>query len=127
MATNKLKLASWALGLCVLLGATACDDESTDSPDSGAEGGRVSRAGSGGKGGAGGKGGESGDAGSKDEGGSGGKGGAGGSGSGDDECFDGEPEEVEQFLNRCTDSECEAFDNAERLPLLEDGKLPPLP
>jgi hypothetical protein len=126
MPTNKLKLTSLALGLCVLWGATACDDESTDSPDSGAEGGRVSRAGSGGKGGAGGKGGESGDAGSEDEAGSGGSGGKGGSGS-TNECFDGEPEEVEQFLNRCTDSECEAFDNAERLPLLEDGELPPLP
>jgi hypothetical protein len=126
MPTNKLKLTSLALGLCVLLGATACDDESTDSPDSGAEGGRVSRAGSGGKGGAGGKGGESGDAGSEVEAGSGGDGGKGGSGS-SDECFDGEPEKAEQFLNRCTDSECEAFDNAERLPLLKDGKLPPLP
>jgi len=36
--------------------------------------------------------------------------------------------EVEQWLNRCVDSDCEPFDNAERLPLLEaDGSLPALP
>jgi hypothetical protein len=36
--------------------------------------------------------------------------------------------EVEQWLNRCVDSDCEPFDNAARLPLLEsDGSLPDLP
>jgi hypothetical protein len=131
MRTNNLKLTSLALGLYALLGAAACsDDDSSDALDSGAEGGRVSRAGSGGKGGQGGKGGEgTSDAGGSEagKGGVGGQGGKGGSGDGDDECFDGEPEETEQFLNRCTDSECQPFDNAERLPLLKDGKLPALP
>lgn len=121
MRIHSLKLTSLALGLCALLGSAACgDDETTDSPDSGAEGGRVSRAGSGGKGGSGGKD-VADDAGAPE----GGKGGSGSSGDG--ECFDGEPKKTEDFLNRCTDSECEPFDNAERLPLLKDGKLPPLP
>jgi len=34
---------------------------------------------------------------------------------------------IEQWLNRCVDSDCEPFDN-KRLPLLKaDGSLPPLP
>ena len=34
--------------------------------------------------------------------------------------------QIEQWLNRCVDSECEPFDNS-RLPLLKaDGSLPPL-
>jgi hypothetical protein len=136
MRTPKIKLTSLAL-VCALFGAAACDD-STDSTGDDNTGGTVSRAGSGGKGGKGGAGGEGGkdaaDAGEKDasseEGGKGGSSSDAGSdsGSGDDSCFKGEPKETVQFLNQCTDSECEPFDNAERLPLLEaDGKLPPLP
>lgn len=125
MRTNQLKLTSLAFGLCALLGAVGCDDDASEPSDNGSEGGRVSRAGSGGRGGAGGAGGEGpADAGEAQAG--GGSGGQGGS-AGDGECFDGEPEDTEQFLNRCTDSECEPFDNAERLPLLDNGKLPPLP
>lgn len=124
MHTNKSKLSSLALGLCVLVGATACDDDSTVAPESGAEAGRVSRAGSGGNGNTGGKA----DAGSPDAGeAEAGSGGSRGRESSDDACFDGVPEETKQFLNRCTDSECEPFDNAKRLPLLEDGELPALP
>jgi hypothetical protein len=37
-------------------------------------------------------------------------------------------EQPEHFLNACTDASCEPFDNAKRLPLLnDDGTLPPLP
>jgi hypothetical protein len=47
---------------------------------------------------------------------------------GADGCFNC-PEEPNEFLNRCVDgADCEPFDNAARLPLLEaDGSLPPLP
>jgi hypothetical protein len=49
---------------------------------------------------------------------------------GDDGCFNCPANgEVEQWLNRCVDSDCEPFDNSQaRLPLLKsDGTLPPLP
>ncbi|HYP88760.1 MAG TPA: hypothetical protein VEQ59_11415 [Polyangiaceae bacterium] len=49
---------------------------------------------------------------------------------GDDGCFNCPANgEVEQWLNRCVDSDCEPFDNSPaRLPLLKsDGALPPLP
>lgn len=44
-------------------------------------------------------------------------------------CYDCEPTQSEQLLNRCTESECEPFPiTTERLPLLEaDGSLPPIP
>jgi len=47
---------------------------------------------------------------------------------GEDGCFNCPKNgEVEQWLNRCVDSECEPFDNS-RLPLLKaDGTLPKLP
>ena len=48
---------------------------------------------------------------------------------GEDDCFNCPKNgEVEQWLNRCVESECVPFDNAARLPLLEaDGTLPDLP
>lgn len=113
-----------ALFLC-MAGLAACDSDD-DADNNGAEAGRVSRAGSGGKGGAGGKG----DSSQGGKGGSGGEsseGGSGGSGDGPDGCYDGTAKEDAQFLNHCTDSECEPFDNAARLPLFKDGKLPALP
>ena len=45
----------------------------------------------------------------------------------DDGCFACAPVELEQFLNRCTDAQCFGFDDAARLPLYNDGDLPPLP
>lgn len=41
-------------------------------------------------------------------------------------CYACEPRVNEQFLNRCTDSDCAAFNNQARLPLFADP-LPPLP
>ena len=48
---------------------------------------------------------------------------------GEDGCFNCPKNgEAEQWLNRCADSDCEPFDNAARLPLLNaDGSLPDLP
>jgi hypothetical protein len=49
---------------------------------------------------------------------------------GEDGCFNcPENGEVEQWLNRCVDSECEPFDNSQaRLPLINaNGSLPALP
>lgn len=48
---------------------------------------------------------------------------------GPDGCFDSavcEPDETLEFLNQCTSSDCEPFDNEDRLPLYADP-LPPLP
>ena len=131
--TSRMKNRTW-LGLGLLLLATACDDKSeTTPPDASVEAGR---GGNGGKGSAGKAGGA-------------GKGGASGGAAGDGEdagespadagkdasvscqgdkgCYSCEPKEPEQFLNRCTDSQCEAFDNEKRLPLYNHGDLPKLP
>jgi hypothetical protein len=42
-------------------------------------------------------------------------------------CFVCTPVELVEFLNACTDSSCQPFDNAARLPLYNNGVLPPLP
>lgn len=43
-------------------------------------------------------------------------------------CWSCPREQPEHFLNACTNAACEPFDNAARLPLLnDDGTLPPLP
>jgi len=99
------------------------DDPKDDEPDAGEEAGRGGRGGRAGRGGSGGAGGADDDAGAA---GTGGKAGS-GSSEGPNGCYEGEPKESIQYLNRCTDSECEPFDNDERLPLLVDGKLPSLP
>jgi hypothetical protein len=63
--------------------------------------------------------------------GAGGNGSGGGSGVGggcnEDGCFSCEPATTEHFLNACTDSQCSAFDNEDRLPLFNGGDLPPVP
>ena len=48
---------------------------------------------------------------------------------GPDDCYACTPSEPTQFLNACTDAECEPFPNTqERLPLIgADGTLPPIP
>jgi hypothetical protein len=38
-----------------------------------------------------------------------------------------EPAQPTEFLNGCTDGQCIAFDNVARLPLYNNGTLPPLP
>lgn len=45
------------------------------------------------------------------------------------DCWNCDPVEPEQILNRCSSADCEPFENTpERLPLLErDGSLPPIP
>jgi len=124
-----------ALALVSLLTWTACgDDDSSNDSDAGEDagrggrGGRAGRSGSGGKGGSG----EDDDAGTAGKAGGAGKAGAGGKDpgkncEGPEGCYSCEPKETLQYLNHCTDSECEPFDNATRLPLLKDGKLPALP
>jgi hypothetical protein len=45
-------------------------------------------------------------------------------------CFDQAlctPAQLTEFLNGCTDGQCIAFDNVARLPLYNNGALPPLP
>jgi hypothetical protein len=59
-------------------------------------------------------------------------GGNGGSGTGGDctseaGCWDCAPTENVHFLNACTDASCSPFDNVARLPLYNNGDLPPLP
>ncbi|WNG56361.1 hypothetical protein F0U59_17520 [Archangium gephyra] len=48
------------------------------------------------------------------------------SGLGPPGCFLGEPSSEEQFLNRCTNSQCIPFDNCARLGLCNGAALPPL-
>ncbi len=38
-----------------------------------------------------------------------------------------EPVQLDQFLNACTAVQCIRFDNVARLPLYNNGALPPLP
>ncbi len=43
-------------------------------------------------------------------------------------CFEGDPINLGDFLDACTDGQCAPFDNTARLPLYESGKpLPPAP
>jgi hypothetical protein len=65
-------------------------------------------------------------------GGHGGSGGTGGTGgqvdcNGPNNCYKCPPVAELQFLNQCTASQCSPFDNAARLPLYNNGNLPPLP
>ncbi|MET0386777.1 MAG: hypothetical protein ABW321_12500 [Polyangiales bacterium] len=131
--THMTKHLMMAACLVLSFGSFACDSEDNVEPSAEAgRGGRAGRAGRGGGGAGGSEAGEGGstspDAGEAGSGGSeGGAGGAGGEG-GEGACFSGEPTETTHYLNRCTDSECESFDNAARLPLLgDDGELPELP
>ena len=97
-------------------------------------GGSTSKAGSGGSSEAGESGGGSGGSGgSSDKAGSGGAGGSGGSGGsgmdeckGVDDCFCGDPDKNEDFLNQCTEATCNPYDNS-KLTKIKDGKLPALP
>lgn len=100
--------------------------------------GKGSKAGTGGKGGTGGTGGKgaagkgSPDAGKVDSGGPNDEdSGATGGGCTDAKkgCYTCEPKAAEDFLNHCTDSQCQAFDNVKRLPAsFAPGKdLPPIP
>jgi hypothetical protein len=43
-----------------------------------------------------------------------------------DQCFEGEPSTNDEFLNRCTDAQCTAFDNCARLGLCDGAELPAL-
>lgn len=42
-------------------------------------------------------------------------------------CYSCPPTKNEQFLNACTSAQCSPFDNAARLPLYNNGNLPPVP
>jgi hypothetical protein len=134
---NLLKNLSWlslALALCALP-VYGCGDDSGDDDDNGgsnADDGGAGKGGAGkdadkdggaGKGGAG-KGG-AGTGGDKD--GGAGKGGDAGpdAGTGDEDCYAGKEKTTdEQFLNQCSDSQSEKFDNAERIKFeLPNGEL----
>jgi hypothetical protein len=119
---NLLKNLSWlslALALCALP-VYGCGDDSGDDDDNG---GSNADDGGAGKGGAG-KGG-AGTGGDKD--GGAGKGGDAGpdAGTGDEDCYAGKEKTTdEQFLNQCSDSQSEKFDNAERIKFeLPNGEL----
>jgi hypothetical protein len=127
MRKSTKQSAWWMIALLIsALSWTACgDDDGSGDNDAGEQAGRSGRAGRGGRGGSGGSSddddaGVAGRAGSKAAAGKGGSSGAGG-------CYSGEPKQTSQYLNHCTDSECEPFDNKARLPLLDGDKLPPLP
>ena len=42
-------------------------------------------------------------------------------------CYSCPPKTGNQFLNACTNSQCSPFDNVARLPLYNNGNLPPIP
>lgn len=42
-------------------------------------------------------------------------------------CYSCPPKTGTQFLNACTGSQCSPFDNVARLPLYNNGTLPPIP
>jgi hypothetical protein len=128
--TYRMKNLGW-LGLTVLLLAAACgDDAEATPPDASAEAGKGGKGGKGGSGGRAGSGGTGGSVGEADDAGQSpadaGKD-SGTSCEGDKGCYSCEAKEPAQFLNHCTDSQCEAFDNEKRLPLYNHGDLPQLP
>lgn len=129
MSKHRLKNILLVAGILTSsLGFVACgdDDDGDDVSTNGGTGGRAPRAGSGGAGGAkAGSGGAGGTGGSSEA----GSGGAGGNSSceGTDGCYDCEPKESIQYLNHCTDSQCEHFDNSRLRLLKDDGTLPELP
>jgi hypothetical protein len=113
-------------GLCL---AACGDDEETGPGNSGASGGDGDGDGDSGSGGDSGNGGDGDGDGDSGSGGDSGNGGDGdGDGDGDVEaCLDAEePTTNEEILNRpCPPTECEPFDNEDRLPFYEEGE--PLP
>lgn len=126
----KLTTKNIYLSLLLLAAApvwTACDDdEASDTPKT-QDAGRAARAGRGGSGEAGAAAGKAGGSAGKGAGGASGGKASSDSCEGPKGCYSCDPQESTHYLNHCTESECEPFDNAARLPLLEDGKLPPLP
>ena len=42
-------------------------------------------------------------------------------------CYSCPPKTGSQFLNACTSTQCSPFDNGKRLPLYNNGNLPPIP
>jgi hypothetical protein len=58
-----------------------------------------------------------------------GTGGSGGAQScdGPNGCYSCPPKTGAQFLNACTTTQCSPFDNVKRLPLYNNGNLPPIP
>lgn len=126
--TTKTSLLSLSLAISVtaaalFAGCGSSDDDAAPSNNvgfsgqSGAAGSGTAGSGNAGSGTAG-----SGTAGS----GTAGSGTAGSSGSGGAGCFD-KPKTTSEFLNQCTNSTCAPFDNAARLPLFQNGQLPPIP
>jgi hypothetical protein len=89
------------LGLLLALGGVACGDDDEVEPTDEAVAGKKSASGAG-------------------------KGGS--AGSDDEAACVAKPTKSADFAKRCTDSQCEPFDNEERLPLYEKGKpLPEVP
>jgi hypothetical protein len=42
-------------------------------------------------------------------------------------CYSCAPQTTTQYLNACTNAQCSPFDNVARLPLYNNGNLPPIP
>jgi hypothetical protein len=146
-----LQMKNWtwlSLGMTVLLCSIACGSDKREAapPDSvshAGKGGSEAKAGTGasgsGKAGSGGKAGAGGKAGSGGSATAGHGAGAGGGAAGEagkdpatscdgkDGCYSCEPKEQTHYLNQCSDSQCEGFDNEKRLPLYNHGDLPALP
>jgi hypothetical protein len=147
----RMKKWTWlSLGMTALLWSVACGSDKSEAapPDiagRAGKGGSEAKAGTGAstsdKAGSGGKAGGSDHAGSGNSvnaghgagaGGAAGEAGAAGkdaaaSCDGKDGCYSCEPKEQTQYLNQCSDSQCEGFDNEKRLPLYNHGDLPALP
>ena len=97
---NGRLLASLILGLSLFVGSAACGDDEVEPTDEALAGKSAS----------------------------GGAGKDGSAGSGDEDACVAKPTKSADFARRCTDSQCEPFDNEERLPLYEKGeRLPEVP
>lgn len=98
---NGRRLASLIIGLSLCLGGVACGDDDEVEPGDETVAGKSA---------------------------GGGAGKAGSAGSDDADACIAKPTRSADFARRCTDSQCEPFDNEERLPLYEKGEpLPEVP
>jgi hypothetical protein len=136
---GKLRWLLLATSMAALaLGSGCSDDNENPSPGNNVIGGTTGNGGSGNKAGSSGKAGSATDAGGDGTGNESGSSnvGAGGRGgnpipecklpeTGEDGCFNC-PETDLEYLNRCADGDCVAFDNARLSKLNADGSLPPL-
>ena len=144
MTTKTKRIGLLLVVSALVFGGVACKSSNEASPSddggsatAGKGGGSGGKAGGGGGGNGGTSGGNQGGSGGGNQGGtSGGQAGTGGGQAGtggggpcgsQNGSFAGTPKTDKQFLNHCTNSQCEPFDDEARLPLFNHGNLPAVP